>query len=402
MVYVTIGMVAFAGLVSLGVDAAHCHLVKTQLQTAADAAARYAIVGFATNLGTAQNNAVTAAQLNTADGTPVTLNPNTDIEFGTWDASTKTFTVLTGSAQNTATAIRITARRTAATNNPVTLSFGGVIGMSTCDVQAQAIAVSSTYGFSIVGISSLTTGSQGGGHYVHIDSWNSSTGAYGTFPMNQHGNCSSNGNVSLVSGTVIDGSCQPGSGKTISMTGSTVAGSTAPLTYALDFPTPTPGPAATSNNNSSLPSAYFNSSTRDFIITTSTAVTIPGGTYYVNNIDWEAATITFTGPAVFYITGTGSAKHPSNGFWTFNNKVTTYQNLPKNLKFEVCSATNVQYDFDQACYAVLYAPSSTVTTWGNADDYGAVVGNVLNMYVGWHVDETLSGAGVMGAISMVQ
>ena len=84
MVYMTVGMVAFAGLVSLGVDAAHCHLVKTQLQTAADAAARYAIVGFATNLGTAQNNAVTAAQLNTADGTPVTLNPNTDIEFGTW------------------------------------------------------------------------------------------------------------------------------------------------------------------------------------------------------------------------------------------------------------------------------------------------------------------------------
>jgi hypothetical protein len=220
--------------------------------------------------------------------------------------------------------------------------------------------------------------------------------------MDSYGNCSSNGNISLVSGTVINGSCQPGQGKSIAMSGSTVTGSTAPLNYALNFPVPSPGPAATSNNNASLPSAYFNSGTRDFFIPNNATLTLPGGTYYINNLDWEAANITFTGPAVFYITGTGTATHPGNGFWTFNNKITTYQNLPKNLKFEVCSSTNVQYDFDQACYAVLYAPGSTVTTWGQADDYGAVVGNVLNMYVGWHVDESLSGAGVMGAISLVQ
>jgi Flp pilus assembly protein TadG len=393
-------MVAFMCLASLAIDVAHARLAKRQLQTAADAAVRSAIVGFAVDITTAQNNAVAAARLNTVDNTPVVLNTNTDVEFGTWDASAKTFTALSGVAQNTATAIRITARRTAATNNAVSLAFGGLIGKSTCDVQAQAIAVSSTYGFSVVGISSLTTAVHD--HPIQIDSWNSAAGSYGVFPMNSHGNCSSNGNINLVSSTKIYGSCQAGTGMTLSSSGSTVTGATADLKYTLNYPAPDPGNAATTNNNAQLPAAYFSSVTRDFTIPKGTTLTIPGGTYYVNNIDWEAATITFTGPAVFYITGTGNAAHPSNGLWTFNNLITTYNNLPKNLKFEVVNATNVQYDFDQACYAVLYAPLSTVTTWGKADDYGAVVGNVLNMYVGWHVDETLTGAGVTGKVSMVQ
>ena len=250
-------------------------------------------------------------------------------------------------------------------------------------------------GFSVVGLSSLTTDSQGNGRPVpQIDSWNSTVGPYGTFPMNNNGNLASNGSVSLVSGTNVQGSAQPGAGKTISMAGSTVSGSTAPLATSLSYPTPTPGAAATTNNNSSLPSAYFNSATRDFIIPSSApALTLPGGTYYVNNIDWEAATITFTGPVVFYVTGTGDSTHPGYGFWTFNNVVTTYQNRPANLVFEVTTNTSVQYDFDQPIYAAVYAPLSTVKTWGAASDYGSIVGNNLNLYTGWHVDESLSADG---------
>lgn len=402
LLYVMLALAAFVGMVSLSVDVAHVQVVKSQLRQAADAAARYAAVGLQTSPTAALNNAVIAAGYNVCDGTAVTLDPNNDIQLGSWNASSRTFTPLTGSAQSAATAVRVTARRTVATGNAVKLSFAPLIGISTCDVHSTATAVSSTYGFAIVGISSLSTGTQGGNHYIHIDSWNSSVSAYGTYPMSSNGNCSSNGNINLISGTVINGSCQPGTGKSVSMSGSTVTGSTAPLSYTLNFPPPNPGSAATINDNANLPGAYFNSSTGDFTIPNNVTLTLPGGTYYINNLDWEAATITFTGPAVFYITGTGNSKHASNGFWTFNNHITTYQNLPKNLKFEVCSATKVQYDFDQACYAVLYAPLATVTTWGNADDYGAVVGNVLNMYVGWHVDETLGGAGVQGKIWVVQ
>lgn len=255
-------------------------------------------------------------------------------------------------------------------------------------------------GFSVVGLSSVMTGAQGGGRVDHIDSWNSLNGPYGTFPMNNNGNISSNGTITLgaSSGTIIEGNAQPGIGKTISIgSGDSVSGSTTPITTALSYPTPTPGSAATVNNNSNLPSAYFNSSTRDFLITSGTSATsplvIPGGVYYVNNIDWETAYITFTGPVVFYVTGTGTSKHPSNGFWTFNNHVTTYQNAPANLVFEVTTNTSVQYDFDQPIYAAVYAPLSTVKTWGNADDYGSIVGNNLQMYTGWHVDESLAADG---------
>ena len=392
LIYCTIAMVVFGGIVSLAVDVGHAKLVKIQLQLAADAAARYAIIGFSTSLTQAQNNAIAAAGNNAADGTAVTLNANTDVEFGTWDANARTFTALAGTGRNAANSIRVTARRTAASGNPVSLAFGTFIGKSTCDVKAQAIAVTSTYGFSIVGISSLKTVNSNG-RPVQIDSWNSSAGPYGTFPMSSNGNCSSNGSITLAGGAVIYGSCQPGSGQTISDAGSTISGSTAPLTYTLNYPAPDPGKAATVNDNGNLPSKYFNSSTRDFTTPNGTVLTLPGGTYYVNNVSWSATTFTFTGPVVFYITGT---------FFTFNNLITTYQNLPKNLKFEVTGAVSVTYDFDQPCYGVLYAPLADVKTWGKADDYGSVVANNLNMNVGWHVDETLTGAGVAGKVELVQ
>jgi Flp pilus assembly protein TadG len=42
LIYVTIGMVAFAGFASLAIDTAHVHFAKLQLQVSADAAARAA------------------------------------------------------------------------------------------------------------------------------------------------------------------------------------------------------------------------------------------------------------------------------------------------------------------------------------------------------------------------
>src|SRR6266446_5944739 len=133
-------MVAFSALASLAVDIGHARLVKVQLQGAADAAARYAITGMSSGISAAQANAVAAAASNTADGTAVVVDPNTDVEFGTWDSGSGTFTVLAGPARSSANAIRVWARRTAARGNAVSVSFGGLIGKSTCDVTASCIA----------------------------------------------------------------------------------------------------------------------------------------------------------------------------------------------------------------------------------------------------------------------
>jgi Flp pilus assembly protein TadG len=125
---------------SLAVDWGHVQLTKIELQRAADAAARYAVAGLSTSVTTAQTNAVTAAAANTADGQSVTLSTSTDIDFGTWDPSSHTFTVLTGTARSSATAIRITARRIAANNNGVKLIFAQVLGRRTYDLTAVSIA----------------------------------------------------------------------------------------------------------------------------------------------------------------------------------------------------------------------------------------------------------------------
>ena len=51
-----------------------------------------------------------------------------------------------------------------------------------------------------------------------------------------------------------------------------------------------PGAAATTNNNASLPSAYFNSSTRNLTIPHVT-ITLPGGTYLRTRLQGEPPAI---------------------------------------------------------------------------------------------------------------
>lgn len=138
--YVCIAAIVMIGFVSLGVDLGRVQLAKTELQQAADSAARYGIAGLRTSVLTAQSRAIDAANDNTCDGTPVVIT-NADIDFGLWDSSTQTFTALTGAERQSATAVRITARRTATRGNPITTPIASVIGRSTVDVEAVAIAL---------------------------------------------------------------------------------------------------------------------------------------------------------------------------------------------------------------------------------------------------------------------
>ena len=72
-----------------------------------------------------------------ADGKAVVLDRSNDIEFGTWDDQSRTFSVLSGSAASSANAVRITGRRTAARGSAVSLVFAAVVGQRTCDVRAN-------------------------------------------------------------------------------------------------------------------------------------------------------------------------------------------------------------------------------------------------------------------------
>jgi hypothetical protein len=134
-------MAVLTGFVSLAVDVGRVQVVKTELRQAADAAARAGAGAMEAGIPFGRSEAVKYAAKNNADGTPVVLNSTEDIQFGKWDSSTKTFEVLTGSALDKANACRVLARRTDARGNAVPLIFMKLLGRSSCDVNAESIAM---------------------------------------------------------------------------------------------------------------------------------------------------------------------------------------------------------------------------------------------------------------------
>ena len=89
--------------------------------------------------GNAASNAKACAALNTANAQPVTLN-NSNVQLGTWNSTSGSFSVLTGSATSTANAVKVTVNLTAANGNPVNMFFANVLGVSSRDITASAVA----------------------------------------------------------------------------------------------------------------------------------------------------------------------------------------------------------------------------------------------------------------------
>src|SRR4051812_41024918 len=151
--YTIVLMLAMCLLLSLAVDYGRAQVVKTELMRAADSAARAATAEVPGNLGTARSVAIQYAALNTADGSAVKISGN-DIVFGNWDAQTKQFTPLTGSAMAQANAVQVTARRTVGTGDAVPLLMAGIFGPKSCNVSSTVVAHSmvTSSGFGIVGL----------------------------------------------------------------------------------------------------------------------------------------------------------------------------------------------------------------------------------------------------------
>jgi uncharacterized membrane protein len=129
-------MVAMLGMVAFGVDVGYMMVVRTQLQTAADSAALAA----AAIMGQGMDDARTVARKYSEDhqsaGEPVRL-ADTDIEFGIWDVTNRTFTE-TGEVGN---AIRVTARRDGTSNPRTNLFFARVINVDQFNSTASAVAM---------------------------------------------------------------------------------------------------------------------------------------------------------------------------------------------------------------------------------------------------------------------
>lgn len=160
IIYTIFAAIALLAMFSLAVDFGRVEVVKTELQRAADAASRYGASALA-NIIPGENapvsNAIAVAAQNTADGTPVVLDP-TDVELIIWNSVTRNFTVT--SDQTLANGVRVTASRTAAKGNGVPLMFASLIGtngIATCDIKNVSSIATLTPGNSFSG-SVLATG----------------------------------------------------------------------------------------------------------------------------------------------------------------------------------------------------------------------------------------------------
>ncbi|HEX8912250.1 MAG TPA: TadG family pilus assembly protein [Humisphaera sp.] len=373
LIYMAVAMVAFAGFCSLAVDWGRVTLVKTELQAAADAAARAA----GANLGaTASSWAISTAGYNTADGTTVVLQ-SSDVELGQWDTNTSTFTP----NSSTYDAVRVTARRTVARGNPVRLTFGGLIGISTCDVTAVAVAALSPTSYGVVGLNGITM------------SGNSSMGyTSGTSKkMTKYGSIASNGNITLSGSTYVYGDARPGIGMSVIGGSGRVAGKTTPLTTVLSYPNADGSAAETSNNNGSLP-GYAGG--YDFTLSGNQSVTLSAGTYYARNVSVGSNnSVICTGPVTIYCWGT----------FNLSGSITTASNTPANLTVYMCPGPSnqtpgsVNISSNGALYMQVYAPQSAVNLSGTGDIYGSVLGKTVSMSgtSAIYYDIALEGGGIL-------
>ncbi|MGA2583799.1 MAG: pilus assembly protein TadG-related protein [Tepidisphaeraceae bacterium] len=140
MIYVVVSLAVMLGFCSLAVDLGRVQVAKTELRRAADAAARAGVAQLlSSGTSAAQSAAISMAAQNYCDGSAVVLT-NSQVQVGIWNSSSHSFST-SGTPDNITTfnAIKVMARRTQANGNPIPLVFGEIIGVPTCDIEANSI-----------------------------------------------------------------------------------------------------------------------------------------------------------------------------------------------------------------------------------------------------------------------
>jgi Flp pilus assembly protein TadG len=371
-------------MVAFAVDVGYIVHVKTELQRTADACAMAGVMYLPSEAAASTAAQEVAAQ--NPSGSEIIVSAS-DVEFGHWDRDTASFVV--GTPVN---AIRVTARRTEATGNPVTLFFAKIMGQTTTDVTANAIAMfDNELCGPLIGIDSVSVPGT-----PETDSYDASAGAYDPASGGDEAGLCSDGPITISGNAVVNGSARSGMGYDVTMNGGAiVTGSTGSRLRSLELPLVDASAAAASNNNLNAPliprgnSQYSPIDNQgNFSLGANETYTLPPGTYYFNDFSLSGqAELTIVGNTVIYLTGDLTR----TGGVTVNNNT----QVPSNLQFQMTGGTaniNSTNDF----YGTIYAPNTDVSLSGSADLFGVIVGKTLN--VGGtgevHYDESLMVDGI--------
>ncbi|MBA2706600.1 MAG: hypothetical protein H0U59_02200 [Gemmatimonadaceae bacterium] len=356
---------------SLAVDYGRVQLAKTQLRSAVDAAAMAAAGELPRGTQAVIDAAVTLASYNQVDGTPVMLNPSTDIKFGVWNAPSRQFTVLNGANRGSANAVQIS------TSRAISAPFAQIYGGEACVVKASATALYRPGRFAAVGLDFIEMSGNS------TDSYSSAGGSVSPYL----GSIASNGTIKLSGNSSVKGDAHPGPGKTV-IGASRVTGNTSSLPEPLNFPVADPGPVRTINNNASIPSwAMVNGS---ISLKSGQSITLNAGNYYIKDLSMTAgSTLNVTGPVNLYLWGS----------LTLHGHAVVAGNLPKNLKLYSVKGPNgeipgaIDLNSGTSIYAEVYAPLTPITYGGNSSMFGSMVGKSIYMTgnTALHYDVTLRG-----------
>jgi Flp pilus assembly protein TadG len=130
-------LVFLLGMIAFAVDVGYITLVRSQLQAAADSAALAAAGASSQSTSGMQQVAQTFAGYHSVAGRQVQLGTS-DVQVGTWNATARAFTPVTGTGAGTA--VKVTVRTDASDGGATPLFFGRIFGMSSVNQQASAVA----------------------------------------------------------------------------------------------------------------------------------------------------------------------------------------------------------------------------------------------------------------------
>ena len=367
IIYVVVSVSAMLGIATIAVDYGRVELAKTQLRAAADAAAMYAATGLSDSTFVAKAQAV--ASQNTCDGVTIALQAG-DIVSGTW--ANGTFTP-GGFSPN---AVQINAQRSAARGTAIPLYFGNILGISSCDVHASAVAIpAGGPGYGFIGLDSVTMSGNG-----NIDSYNATTGAIPRHQAHErqcrnHGRCKLSGNQKVY-GNAGYGTSYSASGNS----GIVAPGSATKLSTTLNYPDPTlPGSYTNMGSLSGSGNGSINLTTGDYYFTKFSV----SGNYTVN----------ISGQVNVYVSGVVK----------LSGNFSTSANLPSNFHIYVTGTSGVTVSGNSTLYASVYAPTSAITVSGNSDFFGNIIGKSIKVSgnLQMHYDESLS-SGTQTGVALVE
>lgn len=361
--YVMVMMIVLIAFVAFAVDVGRMRLARSQLQAAADAAARAGAAGLPFSTSATDSQAMTIASSNNCLGDPVTLDETNDISLGIWHPTDRSFAALPGDRLREANAVWIKTRRTTARGNPIRLYFAAVLGISRNDIENQAIAYikgNPSNGYGLVGLDFISmTGNQ-----ARVDGYDPSKGAYNPDNLVPNGgSIASNGDISLnnsnVYGDVRAGGDINGKNNTL------ITGWQAPLDTPLSFP-----PATLPAGAQLLSPTYFEPKNVLLNQSGGGSVSFPANYSFPYNLtdDKGNHTISVNGYVALYVNGDLKIDGTS-----------VIASEPIQLRIYVIGNHTVTIGGNVSQSFELYAPQSDVTINGNPDFFGSIIAKSITI-----------------------